>query len=84
MRSISAREGSGEVHRNNLFGVYVAPMSAMMVVAWVATTGLRWSAARFSLTRYVSTRNAIGAALRLRRRRRGAGMTSARFSIRRH
>ena len=31
MRSISTREGSGEVHRNHLFGVYVAPMSFMMV-----------------------------------------------------
>ena len=31
----------------NLFGVYVAPMSSMMVVAWVATIGLRWFAARF-------------------------------------
>ena len=25
----------------NLFGVYVAPMSSMMVIAWVATIGLR-------------------------------------------
>jgi hypothetical protein len=25
----------------NLFGVYVAPLSSMMVVAWVAPTGLR-------------------------------------------
>ena len=37
----------------NLFGVYVAPMSSMMVVAWVATIGLRWFAARFGLTQYV-------------------------------
>ena len=37
----------------NLFGVYVAPMSLMMVVAWVATIGLRWFAARFGLLRYV-------------------------------
>jgi hypothetical protein len=27
-----------EIH---LFGVYVAPMSSMMVIAWVATIGLR-------------------------------------------
>ncbi|MBV8336572.1 MAG: DUF1656 domain-containing protein, partial [Alphaproteobacteria bacterium] len=25
----------------NLFGVYVAPISVMMVAAWVATIGLR-------------------------------------------
>ena len=37
----------------NLFGVYVAPMSLMMVAAWVVTTGLRWFAARFGLLRYV-------------------------------
>ena len=37
----------------NLFGVYVAPMSSMMVVAWVATIGLRWFAAGFGLTQYV-------------------------------
>jgi hypothetical protein len=40
----------------NLFGVYVAPMSSMMVVAWVATIGLRWFAARFGLTQYVRGR----------------------------
>ena len=37
----------------NLFGVYVAPISLMMVAAWVFTIGLRWSAARFGLMRYV-------------------------------
>ena len=37
----------------NLFGVYVAPMSVMMVVAWVITIGLRRSAARFGLLRCV-------------------------------
>ena len=37
----------------NLFGVYVAPVSVMMVVAWVITIGLRRSAARFGLLRYV-------------------------------
>ena len=37
----------------NLFGVYVAPISVMMVEAWVATIGLRWFAARFGLLRYV-------------------------------
>jgi protein AaeX len=37
----------------NLFGVYVAPMSVMMVAAWVITIGLRQFAARFGLLRYV-------------------------------
>ena len=35
----------------NLFGVYVAPISVMMVGAWVVTIGLRWFAARFGLLR---------------------------------
>ena len=37
----------------NLFGVYVAPMSVMMVAAWFVTIWLRWGAARFGLLRYV-------------------------------
>ena len=37
----------------NLFGVYVAPISVLMVAAWVATIGLRRFAARFGLLRYV-------------------------------
>ena len=37
----------------DLFGVYVAPMSLMMVAAWLITIALRWSAARFGLLRYV-------------------------------
>jgi protein AaeX len=37
----------------NLFGVYVAPMSVMMMAAWVVTIGLRRLAARFGLLRYV-------------------------------
>ena len=37
----------------NLFGVYVAPMSVMMVAAWFVTIWLRWSAARFGLLRCV-------------------------------
>jgi len=37
----------------NLFGVYVAPISVMMVAAWMVTIALRWSAARFGLLRYV-------------------------------
>ena len=37
----------------NLFGVYVAPMSVMMVAAWAVTISLRRFAARFGLLRYV-------------------------------
>jgi hypothetical protein len=37
----------------NLFGVYVAPISVMMVAAWGVTIGLRWFAARWGLLRYV-------------------------------
>jgi protein AaeX len=37
----------------NLFGVYVAPISVMMVAAWMVTIGLRRLAARFGLLRYV-------------------------------
>jgi hypothetical protein len=37
----------------DLFGVYVAPISVMMVAAWVVTIGLRRIAARFGLLRYV-------------------------------
>jgi protein AaeX len=37
----------------NLLGVYVAPISVLMVVAWIATVALRWAAARCGLLRYV-------------------------------
>jgi hypothetical protein len=37
----------------NLFGVYVAPMSLLMVAAWIVTIALRWIAARLGLLRYV-------------------------------
>ena len=37
----------------NLLGVYVAPMSLMLLAAWVATVGLRRIAARFGLLRHV-------------------------------
>ena len=37
----------------DLFGVYVAPISLLMVVAWVATTGLRRLAVRVGLLRRV-------------------------------
>jgi uncharacterized protein DUF1656 len=37
----------------NLFGVYVAPMSLMMVAAWFVTIALRRVADRFGLLRYV-------------------------------
>jgi protein AaeX len=37
----------------NLFGVYVAPISVMMGVAWLVTITLRRIADRFDLLRYV-------------------------------
>ena len=37
----------------NMLGVYVAPMSLMMVASWFATIALRWVASRFGLLRYV-------------------------------
>jgi protein AaeX len=37
----------------NVFGVYVAPMSLMMVAAWLVSITLRRVAARFGLLRYV-------------------------------
>jgi hypothetical protein len=37
----------------NLFGVYVAPISLMMVAAWMVTIALQRSAARFGLLRHV-------------------------------
>jgi protein AaeX len=37
----------------SLLGVYVAPISVMMVAAWLVTTGLQRFAARFDLLRHV-------------------------------
>jgi protein AaeX len=37
----------------NLFGVYVAPISLMMVAAWLILIGLRRVAVHFGLLRYV-------------------------------
>ena len=37
----------------DLFGVYVAPISVLMVVAWLVTLGLRRAANRFGLLRQV-------------------------------
>jgi hypothetical protein len=37
----------------DLFGVYVAPMSLMMVAAWLVTIALRRVADRFGLLRHV-------------------------------
>jgi protein AaeX len=36
----------------DLFGVYVAPMSVMLVAAWLVTIALRRVASRFGLLRY--------------------------------
>lgn len=37
----------------NMFGVYVAPISMMMVVTWLVTIALRGFAGRFDLLQYV-------------------------------
>jgi protein AaeX len=37
----------------NLFGVYVAPISLLMVAAWLILVALRRMAARFGLLRHV-------------------------------
>ncbi|HUB12501.1 MAG TPA: DUF1656 domain-containing protein [Acetobacteraceae bacterium] len=37
----------------DLFGVYVAPISVMLLAAWAVTVGLRRVAARFGLLRHV-------------------------------
>jgi protein AaeX len=37
----------------NLFGVYVAPISLMMIGAWFVTITLRLVAGRYGLLRYV-------------------------------
>jgi hypothetical protein len=37
----------------NLFGVYVAPISVMVVAAWMLTIGLRRTTARFGLLNHV-------------------------------
>ena len=37
----------------NLFGVYVAPVSVMLIAAWMVTSVLRRIAARFGLLRHV-------------------------------
>ena len=37
----------------NLFGVYVAPISVMMLAAWLVVVALRRVADRYGLLRYV-------------------------------
>ena len=37
----------------DLFGVYVAPISLLMVAAWFVTVGLRWAMASYDLLRHV-------------------------------
>ena len=37
----------------DMFGVYVAPISMMMVVTWLVTIALRGFASRFDLLQYV-------------------------------
>jgi len=40
------------LHEIDLFGVYVAPISVMMVEAWLVTIALRRVASRFGLMHY--------------------------------
>ena len=47
MLLISVRGPAVRFTEIDLFGVYIAPMSVMIVAAWVATIALRWSAARY-------------------------------------
>ena len=37
----------------DVFGVYVAPISVMLLIAWVITMVLRRAAVRYGLLRYV-------------------------------
>jgi hypothetical protein len=37
----------------DVLGVYVAPISVLMIAAWIVTIGLRRAATRFGLMRYV-------------------------------
>jgi hypothetical protein len=37
----------------DLFGVYVAPISVILVIAWIVTIALRRAAGRFDLLRQV-------------------------------
>jgi hypothetical protein len=37
----------------NVYGVYVAPISLLMIAAWVVTVASRRAAARFGLLRHV-------------------------------
>ena len=53
MLLISVRGPEVRLTEVDLFGVYIAPMSIMIVAAWVVTIALRWSAARSDLLRYV-------------------------------
>jgi hypothetical protein len=47
----------------NLFGVYVAPISLMMIGAWLVTVTLRRVANRWGLLRYVWHPALFGVAL---------------------
>ena len=53
MLLISVRGPEVRFTEIDLFGVYIAPMSIMIVAAWVVTIALRWCAARYDLLRYV-------------------------------
>jgi hypothetical protein len=42
-----------KLYEINLFGIYVAPIAVLMVLAWVFLIGLRRIAARTGVLRYV-------------------------------
>ncbi len=51
--NISIREFKLRFAELDLLGVYVAPISVLMVAAWIATMGLTRIAARLGLFRHV-------------------------------
>jgi protein AaeX len=53
MRITSTAEDPLRFTEINLFGVYVAPISVMLVAPWIVTIALRRVAARFGLLRNV-------------------------------
>jgi protein AaeX len=53
MPPTSTQERPCEVHRDRLFGVYIAPMALMMVTPWLVTIALRRVASHFGVLRYV-------------------------------
>jgi hypothetical protein len=59
MLLISVRGPEVRFTEIDLFGVSIAPMSMMIVAAWVGTIALRWSAARYDLLRTSGIRRSL-------------------------